>query len=183
MASETAAIPGFSEKDFYLAEFRGRAVAIALEGADEAGFEALGAVLDEFSANGTRVLVLTEDPELLEKIVPNAWISSQQFLWASALWRLFRVNFSAGLRVDAAGKGFVHACHQVVDRLQLAKLVLIEPYEALVDFGRVTAFVRRPRRTRPHARGSAFDAHRGSPTHVSRNSRHAGGGSAGDQPM
>ena len=73
MASETAAIPGFSEKDFYLAEFRGRAVAIALEGADEAGFEALGAVLDQFSANGTRVLVLTEDPELLEKIVPNGF--------------------------------------------------------------------------------------------------------------
>jgi amino-acid N-acetyltransferase len=133
MASETAAIPGFSEKDFYLAEFRGRAVAIALEGADEAGLKALGVVLDQFSANGTRVLVLTEDPELLERIVPNAWVSSQQFLWPSVLWRLFRVNFPAGLRVDAAGNGFVHACHQVVDRLQLAKLVLIEPYEALVD--------------------------------------------------
>ena len=133
MASETTVLSGFSEKDFYLAEFRGRAVAIALEGADEAGLEALGAVLAQLSSNGTRVLVLTDDPALLERIVPHAWVSSQQALWASALWRLFRVNFSAGLRVDAAGQGFVHACHEVVDRLQLAKLVLIEPDGALVD--------------------------------------------------
>ena len=132
MSPERANVPGFSEKDFYLAEFRGRAVGIALERADAGGLEALAAVLAEFASNATRVVILAEDSALLERIVKDAWIPSDEFLWASSLWRLLRTEACAGVRIDAATKGFVAACREVVERLQLAKLVLIDEGDALV---------------------------------------------------
>ena len=132
MSRSSADAPGFSEKDFYLAEFRGRAIGIGLERADARGLEALAAVLAEFASNATRVVILTEDPALLERIVKDAWISSDEFLWASSLWRRLRAEACAGVRIDGGGQGFLGGCREVVDRLQLAKLVLIDEGDELV---------------------------------------------------
>ncbi len=58
----------FSEKDFYLQEFRGRTLAFALPGEVLGETEPLEAVLAELAANRTPVVLLSEDRAALEKL-------------------------------------------------------------------------------------------------------------------
>ena len=49
---------GFSQRDFYLAEFRGRTLAFSLPAAEPEELPVLESVLTELEANRTRVIVL-----------------------------------------------------------------------------------------------------------------------------
>ena len=52
---------GFSERDFYLAEFRGRTLAFALPAATPEELALFEAVLADLEANRTRVIVFSTD--------------------------------------------------------------------------------------------------------------------------
>ena len=122
----------FSEKDFYLGEFRGRAIAIALEEVASGGFAQLSEVLAELAANATRVVLLAEDRALLEKLVADAVVpmtpgpSGVEPNWVGALWRRLRGGSAAGLQLPP-GEPFAAGCRAVAHRLQIAKLVWIDP--------------------------------------------------------
>ena len=78
--STAAPDTAFSEKAFYLDEFRGRTIAFALPSAEPAHAGPLGAVLAELSANGSRSLVLSSDAPGLEKLTGRAPPISEQGL-------------------------------------------------------------------------------------------------------
>jgi N-acetylglutamate synthase-like GNAT family acetyltransferase len=123
----------FSERDFYLGEFRGRSIAIALERASADGLAQLSDVLAELAANETRVALLSPDRGLLEKLVADAVVvrgaspggSEGDLRWVGGLWRRLRTGASAGLVVEGSDS-FAAGCREVVDQLQLAKLVWID---------------------------------------------------------
>jgi N-acetylglutamate synthase-like GNAT family acetyltransferase len=131
-SSEAAARTVFSEKDFYLGEFRGRAIAIALEGVDSSGLGRLPEVLAELAANATRVILLAADRVLLEKLVADAVVAIEPGpdaidpRWVGALWRRLREGSTAGLLLPAS-EPFAAGCRAVAHSLQLAKLVWIDP--------------------------------------------------------
>jgi N-acetylglutamate synthase-like GNAT family acetyltransferase len=123
------AAAGFSERDFYLSEFRGRTLALALalgEGElDAAGKAVLDEVLAALEANGTRVILLCADPRLLSRFVPDPPLHASGPGWQGALWRLSRRSLRMGFFVENASD-LAAVCREVVLELGLAKLVWID---------------------------------------------------------
>jgi len=116
---------GFSEKSFYLAEFRGRSLAIALPGDAGAGLDELAPVVDELTAANTRVVLLAPDADGLLRIPGIKVLRAGEEGWIGALWRLLRGDQKAGLVLGA--DGFAAHCRRFALRLGLAKLVWIDP--------------------------------------------------------
>lgn len=162
--SGPSAAPPFSEKDFYLGEFRGRSMAIALAQVDPSALGLLSEVLAELAANGTRVALLSPDRALLEKLVADAVVVRNRdadgrvdSLWVTALWRRLRSGSTAGLLISG-DVSFAAGCRDVVQQLQLAKLVWIDPlgglgqpggerlsYVDLAELGKIMASMERER--------------------------------------
>jgi len=114
----------FSEKDFYLAEFRFRTLGIALPGSID-GLETLDFVLDEFARNDTRVVLLSSDPGLLGRYARGAVLSAAEPRWAGKLWRALRSNPCASLVVEP-GPDLADRCREIALQLGLLKLVWID---------------------------------------------------------
>ncbi len=123
---------GFSERDFYLAEFRGRTLAFALPSAEPEEVPLLESVLSELEANRTRVLVLSADRSLLEKIAGDRVLDARDPRWIGRLWRAIRNDVRVGIAVGP-DEVLASACRRVVLRLRLAKLVWIDPAGPLRD--------------------------------------------------
>jgi len=130
------ALSGFSERDFYLAEFRGRTLAIALPDARPGDLVALEAVLAELGANRTRTLVLSSDRTALERLVGDCVEespgSARDSAWAGRLWRELGHRSAVGILVPA-GEELASACRRIALRLRLAKLVWAETDGPLLD--------------------------------------------------
>jgi N-acetylglutamate synthase-like GNAT family acetyltransferase len=117
---------GFSEKDFYLAEFRGRTLAIALSEARAGDLESLESVLAELEANTTRVVLLSPNPALLEGLTGESPLVASDSRLVGRLWRVLRQQMRVGIAV-APDDEFARVCCEIVLRLRLAKLVWIDP--------------------------------------------------------
>jgi N-acetylglutamate synthase-like GNAT family acetyltransferase len=117
---------GFSEKDFYLAEFRGRALAIAVSAAEIGELDSLELVLAELEANVTRVILLSPDRALLEKLTTQTPLATSDSRWVGSLWRGLRRRARMGISVRP-DEAFAGACREIALRLRLAKLVWIDP--------------------------------------------------------
>ena len=64
----------FSERDFYLAEFHGRTLAIVLSqqpALDERSSAVVAEVLRDLANNGTRVILLGDDSDLLASLTSS----------------------------------------------------------------------------------------------------------------
>jgi len=120
------AAPEFSERDFYLAEFRGRTLAIALRSVEPAGREVLSAVLGVLAANSTRVVLLSPDADLLESLLDAPALERRGARWPGLLWHSLRETGQAGLVLGEDEAGFARACHEVALRLGFAKLVWVD---------------------------------------------------------
>lgn len=114
----------FSEKNFYLEEFRSRTLAMAAPRLRAEELPLLRAVLDEFSANSTRVVLVSDDPETVAELAAGEIVSSSDPRWVGALWRGLRSQGRALLRAD--GIGLAELCGAIALRLGLAKLVWID---------------------------------------------------------
>ncbi len=131
MAIEENGETGFTERDFYLSEFRGRTVAIALRAGcgqgpgGAAALEGLRGVLDELVANATRVVLLSPERELLAKFLGQAAVELASADWAAELWRAVRKEGKSGLVLPGGGE-FAAACHAASQRLGFAKLVWVD---------------------------------------------------------
>jgi N-acetylglutamate synthase-like GNAT family acetyltransferase len=124
--AERPSVESFSEKGFYLAEFRGRTLAIAARASDLARPAPLRVLLHELAANGTRVALLTSERSAAEALVGGKAIEAGAPRFEGAVWRaLSRAPHVGVLAPD--GSGFARACREVALRLGLAKVMLVDP--------------------------------------------------------
>jgi N-acetylglutamate synthase-like GNAT family acetyltransferase len=123
--SEGRAGSAFSEKSFYLNEFRGRTLAIAVPAADLGAPAALESVLKELEGGGTRVLVISTQRSALEAVLGLRVLSAALPRLEAAVWRAFAEAPRIGIAV-AGSQAFAPACREIVLRLGVSKLVWID---------------------------------------------------------
>jgi N-acetylglutamate synthase-like GNAT family acetyltransferase len=130
MAADPSLANGFSERDFYLAEFRGRTLAFALESASSEELSLLEAVVRQLEANRTGTLLLSRDRRLLESAASGRVVDSADPRWIGRLWR----TLQSGRRVAVAlpaDDSLAAACRRIALRLRLAKVIWIDPEGSL----------------------------------------------------
>ncbi len=115
----------FTEKNFYLAEFRGRSLAIALPAAAASSLRSLEQVLAELSGNGTRVVLLSPPGVVGGELARYGAQRPTGSGWTGPLWRQLCRHSVAALELGA--DDFPARCREIVLRLRLAKLVWIDP--------------------------------------------------------
>ena len=115
----------FSERDFYLAEFRNRTLAIALPEGESLGKDdevVLERVISDLRANATRIVLLGGEVELLERLTGGRALSSSGAEWVGGLWRRMRESSAIAL-LPEPGECVAAQCTRIAPRLGLAKLV------------------------------------------------------------
>ena len=126
MGSQRGGQGSFSERDFYLAEFRGRTLAIALPAMPPEDLSHLGGVLVELRANRIGVLLVSQDRPLLEKLAPDRVVSTSDSDWLAALWRALGSD-SVGAVAVPPTRELEPECRRIVQRIRPAKLVWLDP--------------------------------------------------------
>jgi amino-acid N-acetyltransferase len=120
-----SSLRSFSEREFYLAEFRGRSIGIAWPAEVTPEREPLRAVIDALAAGGARVVLLTAREDLFKLAGVDRVAEAGDEGFAPALWRRLRERGRAGLALPASD--FEAECRRVALALRLAKLVWIQP--------------------------------------------------------
>jgi N-acetylglutamate synthase-like GNAT family acetyltransferase len=115
----------FSEREFYLREFRGRTLAIAVPAGEGEAFAQIRPVLDDLEAGGSRVLLLSPDAAALGEHVTARVISAQQPRLGAEVWRRLREHPRLGI-VVSSGDRFVAASRRLAVELGVFKLVWID---------------------------------------------------------
>ncbi len=119
----------FTEKAFYLAEFRERTLAFACDAGALVDPGRVRDVLRELEQNATRIVVLCADAaqaRALDATVVEAPAPRR----VGALWRALRASPRVAL-VLADGGGFARACRELAVELRIAKLIFLDPLGAL----------------------------------------------------
>ena len=120
-----AADAAFSEKAFYLQEFRGRTLLFAVPAEDLASAAALAAVLVELSAGGVRSVVAASTAAGLEKLVGSQPLEADDPGLVGEAWRRLGERPLVGVVVPPGPLGA--AARGVASRLGVTKLVLLDP--------------------------------------------------------
>jgi N-acetylglutamate synthase-like GNAT family acetyltransferase len=115
----------FSEREFYLREFRGRTLAIAVPAGERAAFTRIRPVLDDLEVGGSQVLLLSPHAAALDEHVTARVISAQQPRLEGEVWRRFREQPRLGI-VVSSGDRFVATCRRLAVELGVFKLVWID---------------------------------------------------------
>lgn len=125
----------FSEKEFYLAEFRGRALGLAL--APDLAANAIASlepVLADLADNGTQSVLIGSSALALQPLCGTAVVDALDPGWVGSLWHALRSADRVGL--CAAGGDELAACARTAAiRLRLAKLVWLDPRGGLERSG------------------------------------------------
>jgi len=124
-------IASFSEKAFYLREFRGRTLAFAVPRAVPVAASALAGVLAELARNASRAVVVAEDAAGLEKLTGSAPLPADAPRLEGQVWRVLRRHALSGVHADPAA-GLAPVARDVALRLGVAKLVWLDPAGGLV---------------------------------------------------
>jgi N-acetylglutamate synthase-like GNAT family acetyltransferase len=125
----------FSEKSFYVQEFRGRTLALCAP--DAAAVAALAPVVADLGANGIRSLVLAP-AELDLGGLPRVDAGADRL--EGEVWRGLREGHALGIALS--GGGFGAGCRSVATRLGVAKLVFLHAAGGLTrPDGRRISFV------------------------------------------
>jgi N-acetylglutamate synthase-like GNAT family acetyltransferase len=133
----------FSEKGFYLAEFRGRTLVVAAS-ADQLGdLTALDRVLVELGTNATRVVLVSSRLEVFESLSDMSVLAATSPRLEGAVWHALRASGRVGVQV-ADEKSFAAASVEIALRLGVSKLVWIARSGGLHDRdGQRLSFVHR----------------------------------------
>lgn len=138
----------FSEREFYLAEFRGRTIGIAWPSDEIPSKEVVERLLPdligELVANGTRVVLMTSRDDVLgmagegaaiEVDLPSRARAFEPKPWAPELWRTLRDEGCAALRlsphddrglISVRAQSFEVGCQRLAVALRLAKVIWIQ---------------------------------------------------------
>lgn len=114
----------FSEREFYLAEFRRRSIGIAWPASEPLVREPLGEVVALLAANGSRVVIMSPQDEVVEIASSSPATDFREANFAPHLWRRLRERGHAGLRLSA--EAFEDECMRAALALRLAKVVWIQ---------------------------------------------------------
>ena len=136
---QSNAIHTFSEREFYLAEFRRRSIGIVWPQAVRPAREPLAGVIDELVRNESRVVLLSPVDEILAMAGSDGPVDRAAPDFAPQLWRRLRERGRAALRI--AQDGFEPECRRAALALGLAKVVWIlsdPPVERVDGEGRVS---------------------------------------------
>lgn len=120
------AAPPFSEREFYLREFRGRTLGLALPAPAGSATSQVAEVVAELAAAGARSLLIAAGREALAGLQPGAVLPEGQPRLEAEAWRALRARSSAAV-VAAPGQPFPTRCRQLALRLGIFKLVWIDP--------------------------------------------------------
>ncbi len=123
---------GFSERDFYLQEFRGRTLGIACPSPLLRDPSGLGGVVGTLARNGTRVLLISSRRAALEPLVGERIVPASDPALETTLWRRLRQSSRAGLLVGGR-EPFARRVRELTLRLGLVKLVWIDPGGGFTD--------------------------------------------------
>ncbi len=120
----------FSEKSFYLLEFRGQTLVFAVppEALAEAG--PLLTVLRELAANGTRSVIVSSAAPGLARAAQGRVVDGDVDLLETRVWRELREAPRVGIELSGA---FAPAAREVTLRLGVPKLVWIDAEGGLVE--------------------------------------------------
>jgi len=129
----------FSEKSFYVQEFRGRTLALCAPAAEVVA--KLAPVVGDLGANGIRSLVLAPEALDLASLGSLPRVEARAERLEGEVWRALREAHSVGIAVSGEG-GFALGCRRVAARLGVAKLVFLEAAGGLTrPDGRRVSFV------------------------------------------
>ena len=133
---------GFSEREFYLQEFRGRTLAIAcppkllLRDPD-----ALGGVAATLARHGSRVLAISSRRAALEAVVGERVIPASTRALETVVWRALRPTGRVGI-LAGGRESFAVQLRELAVRLGVFKVVWIDPAGGFTDrSGRRLSFV------------------------------------------
>lgn len=116
----------FSEKSFYLSEFRGRTLGIAAREDQLQPLAPLEALLKELEHNQTRVLLVSTGAGVLAGLTGGTIVEPTEPRFEGSVWRAFSRSPRVGVPV-ADGQGFAPGCREVALRLGLSKLLWVDP--------------------------------------------------------
>lgn len=119
-----AGAASFTEKDFYLAEFRGRSIAFVLPAELPADLGPLESVLRDLAENHTPVVLFAPSAECLARVAPNPVIFDANTAWTGTLWRRILTERAVGVALPE--QDFAARCREAVVRLRLAKVVWVD---------------------------------------------------------
>ena len=116
--------PGFSEREFYLREFRGRTLAIIVSRAEFA--EPLAPVLTELAGAGARSIVIAREARILEVLATNPVLRASDPRLEGNVWRALHESPRIGI-VVARAEDFGDHARELARKLGVFKLVWLDP--------------------------------------------------------
>jgi len=124
----------FTERGFYLDEFRGRTIGFVWPGFDAAEAGRVRAVLEELRRNGTRDVVMVDDDLALDALGLGSVPSEGEDRWPASVWEASaRAGRGAGLALDVS-KPEPAVAHMAL-RLGLPKVVWLRREGGLTGEG------------------------------------------------
>ena len=120
----------YSERAFYLQEFRGRTLGIACPAGWLRDPTPLASVVQALARNETRVIVISTRREALEQVVGDRVLPAATPRLETAVWRAQRQASRLGLLVGGR-RPFAAQCRELALRLGFFKLVWIHPQGGL----------------------------------------------------
>jgi amino-acid N-acetyltransferase len=129
----------FTEKSFYLGEFRDRTLAIALMPGALHALAPVERVLKQLEANPTDVVLLGPADELGGSLAPGPLVSPGERLEGD-VWRGLRRHSRVGVALDEVAD-VQGAVHEIALRLGVPKLVWLDPAGGLSRAGERLSFV------------------------------------------
>jgi N-acetylglutamate synthase-like GNAT family acetyltransferase len=131
-----ARIAPFTEKSFYLTEFRDRTLAIAAPARAVASWAPLEPVLKELEANRTDVVLCCDDAQALARASATPVLATPTERLEGTVWRALRAAPRVGLAVQGV-ESFAAAVVEIALRLRVPKLVWLDPAGGLREPGGV----------------------------------------------
>jgi amino-acid N-acetyltransferase len=139
--NEGQAAAPFSEKGFYLGEFRGRTLALAASAEELRSPAPLREVLAELGANATRIVLVSDAPDALRSLLDTPIVPADAPRLEGVVWHRLRKSSFVGVGVDA-GDDLARESGRIALRLGVTKLVWIDRDGALLGTdGRRLSFV------------------------------------------
>ena len=150
---------GFSEREFYRREFRGRTLAVTLPRAYEGEAQRLVPVVQELCDAGARVVVIAHRASPAAELLGAEALTESTPRFEAEVWRRL---VARGRVVVALGPfaRFPEGCRDVAVRLGVFKLVWLDRAGGFVDADRRAPLLRPPGR----ALGAAGGVDGGAPT-------------------
>jgi len=133
----------FSEKGFYLQEFRGRTIAIAVPAAELRDTEPLRAVVEEIGSYDISAVLISTERSQLAPLVGDRVVSAAANRLEALVWRKLCEHAVLGVVVGGS-LAFAPSCRDLALRLGIGKLVWLDRDGGILGpGGRRMSFVHR----------------------------------------